>query len=149
MPVTEAIETQDVSSVEAVGSACAIRVTKISRIKFSDVKTGVGIEVDVKGKRGAKSFRPGMPVRMKVSISDGYQMGDVLCVSLPDCLSRIIGGTKAKKFQIDFGGKDSLEVDLVAGRSTEKPQRWAAVVRNMYDGGRIGSVGLLMADVAK
>jgi DNA-binding transcriptional MerR regulator len=149
VPVTDAIDASDVSSVEAVGSACAIRVTKLSRIKFDDVKTGVGIEVDVKGKHGAKTFKPGMPVKMKVSISDGYQMGDVLCVALPDCLSRIIGGTKAKKFQIDFGGKSEIEVDLVAGRATMKPQRWAAVVRNMYDGARIGSVGLLMADVGK
>jgi hypothetical protein len=83
---------------------------------------------------------------MKVKI-DNYKDGDVLCVALPDCLSMLVAGAKVKKFQLDFKGKKEVQVDLVSHDATQKPQRWAAVVRNMYDGARIGSVGMLQADV--
>lgn len=148
MDVEKAIGKKDPSVIKAKKGACAIRITRLSKIRFDEMNAGVQISLDVKDKHGsAKVFKAGTPVVLTVKLTSGYQMGDVLCVALPDCLSRIIGGTKAKKFQIDFAGKNELSVDLVAGRTTKKPQRWAAVVRNMYDGSRLGSVGLLTSEV--
>jgi hypothetical protein len=148
MPLGKAVSVGEATSVEALETACAIRITRLNRIRFDEAKSGVEMSIDFRAKDGTKALKPGAKVKLTASVA-GYKTGDVLCVALPDCLSRIVGGTKAKKFQIDFAGKDKIEIDLVAGRKTDRPQRWAAVVRNMYDGARIGSVGLLAAEVGE
>lgn len=145
MEVLKAIEKQDISTVKAGKSACALRITRLSKIRFDEMHAGVQMKVSVTGKTG-KTFRAGEKVVLNVQIQD-YADGDVICVALPECLSRIVAGTKSRKFQVDFAGKKELEIELVAGRKTSGTQRWAAVVRNMYDGSRIGSVGLLNAEV--
>jgi len=149
MTIEKALDLKSISKVKAPDKgACAIRITRLSKIRFDEMNAGVQLTLDVKDKHGStKSFKAGAPVTLTVKLTSGYQMGDVLCVALPDALTRVIGGTKAKKFQLDFAGKNEITVDLVAGRATAAPQRWAAVVRNMYDGGRLGSVGLLRAEV--
>jgi DNA-binding transcriptional MerR regulator len=141
-----AMTTSDIHSVTPLKGACAIRINRLSRIRFDELKCGVSMSISVKNKTNDSVFNSGDLVTLTVE-TKGYKDGDVLCVALPDCLSRIISGTKTKKFQVDFKGQTKVEVDLVAGRSTERPQRWAAVVRNMYDGARVGSVGLLTAEV--
>lgn len=144
MEVQKALGMRDISKVEATKTACAIRITRLSKIRFDEFAAGVQLTLDVEGKNGAKVLKAGGQVKVRVKIDD-YRDGDVLCVALPECLSRITGGAKSRKFQLDFAGNKEMELDLVAGRSTKRPQRWAAVVRNMYDGARIGSVGLLQA----
>lgn len=144
--IDQAIGTKDVTNVEATNSAIAVKITRINRIRFDEYKSGVKMEIEVQGKNGSKTLKSGDPLKLIVKNTSGYKSGDVLCVALPECLSRIVAGAKTKKFQIDFAGKNQVEVELVAG-AVAKPQRWAAVVRNMYDTARIGSVGLLTAKV--
>lgn len=146
MTVAEASRKPGPSVVEAL-STVAIRVNRIKKIRFEDTKSSLPIEVRLAGEGGA--IRAGRPARLTVKIDGGYKAGDVLCVRLPDGISQVVGGAKAKKVQIDFAGKDQIDVDLVAHDATGKPQHWAAVVRNMYDEDRIGSVGELTVSVAK
>lgn len=141
----KAMNAKDVMKVEAVEGACAVKITRLERIKFDEVKTGMQMSIDF-GTLNDKPVPSNSVFGMTVKI-DQYKDGDVLCVALPDCYSRIIAGCKVKKFQLDFQGKTELNVELVAHDATAKPQRFAAIVRNMYDGARIGSVGLLAAAV--
>lgn len=141
VPLATAMEARDIRKVEAKSGAVAIKVTRLERIRFDEAKTAMQMSLDIASSSTSNSL-----VRLKVKI-DSYKDGDVLCVCLPDCLSRMVAGAKVKKFQVDFKGKKEAEVELVAHDKTAAPQRWAAVVRNMYDGSRIGSVGMLRAEV--
>ena len=142
--VKDAMEDSEIITVEAVDSPVAVRIARLSRIRFDDMRTSVQMSV----KMSDDEIKAGTPVTMTVKVKNP-QNGDVLCVALPECLSRIVSGAKTKKFQVDFAGKDTVKIDLVSHAQTKKPQRWAAVVRNMYDGTRLGSVGLMMAEVKK
>ena len=148
LDLAEALKRDDIESIEASGGPVALKLTRLERLRFDEVRAEVPISIDIKDASKGKTLREGKPVRLTVSLDEGYTTGDVLCVTLPECLSRMVSGAKTKKFQVDFSGAATLEVDLLAHAATPKPQRWSAVVRNMYDGGRIGSVGLLEASVA-
>lgn len=145
MTVAEAAKVFDAGVIEAT-SPVAIRVNRIEKIRFGDTRATLPITVSLKGEE--REIRAGRTAKLVVKVDGGYKAGDVLCVSLPNCLAQIIGGASARKIQLDFAGKDTLEVELVATSMTEKPQRWAAVVRNMYDTSRIGSVGEMKVEVA-
>lgn len=139
----------EIERIEAIDSAVALRISRIERIRFDEVKSGVSMSVDIKAEDGSRDIKPGKPVTVTVKLREAYKEGDVACLVLPDCLSRVVGGALAKKFQVDFRGKSQVQVKLVAHEPTEKPQRWTAVVRNMYDSARIGSVGLMSTAVTK
>lgn len=147
--IEKAMAATGITAVESIKAPVALRIVRLSRIRFDDMNATVGITVDVLGSNGARTFQPGDRVNLKVTLTSGYKDGDLVAVSLPDCLSRIIAGAKAKKFQVDFRGRNEASIELVAGTPTQKPQRWAAVVRNMYDGARLGSVGLMTTEVTK
>jgi DNA-binding transcriptional MerR regulator len=145
-PLSDAIGSDVGESVEAV-SAVALQLVRLRKINLDDHKSKLPFTLKLTGHDGGKEILPNRPAKLEVALKEKYQDGDVLCVSLPPCMSRVMGGAMAKKFQIDFSGKDRLEVDLVTHGATEKPQHWAAVVRNMYDGSRIGSMGVLKVGV--
>lgn len=171
MTVKKAVSYGEATRVEAVEGSVAIKITKIERLDMSTKRSGLGMTIELRneenekvdetpgeathgdGSRWDEIFLSSIPkagskVTLSVSLTEGYKDGDVMCVVLPDGLSRIVGGAKVKKFQMDFAGKDKLEVDLVCHGATEKPQTWAAVVRNMYDASRIGCVGLMRTHVS-
>ncbi len=160
--VADARRVSDVTSVEALEGAVAIKIERLQRIRFDEVRCEVPIELElVPGKiekrskgllkrlgLGARTetkggaLQAGRPATLRVKLTKGYQSGDLVCVQLPPALSRMIGGAKMKRFQIDFAGQDQVEIELVVHGATGQPQRWAAVVRNMYDSARIGSAGV-------
>lgn len=146
MSILDAVKERNASSVKATDGVVAVKIVRLMRIKFDETNCGVQLHIDVVPRNGGRKISVGDRVLLKAKIKSGYKDGDVLCVALPECLSRIVGGTKTKKFQLDFAGKDSIEVELVASSKTKR-QRWAGIVRNMYDGSRIGSVGLLEASI--
>lgn len=147
----QAVDIKDISTVKAAKGACLLKIIRLSKIRFDEANAGVQMTLDLRDKHksvvDAATIKAGTPVYLTVNLTSGYRDGDVLCVALPDCLSRIVAGTKTKKFQIDFTGRNQVQVELIAGKATKKGQRWAAVVRNMYDAARLGSVGLLTAEV--
>lgn len=155
--IEKALGREDIREISATKGAVAVRITRLNKIDFAKSNIDCQISIDLldKNKKSVLNgqIKAGSQVMLVVKINGGNGPsnlkvnGDVVCAALPDCLSRIVAGTKQKKFQIDFTGSNEVSVDLVAGRATEKPQRWAAVIRNMYDEKRIGSVGLLTAQV--
>ncbi len=169
--VKNAIGMSDACVIEAVDCAVALKVNRIQKVDMTAHRGEIGMEIGLKtldvekGEQDTGSDSEhgdgsrwdeisvqvtpaaGSLVRLHVKLTDGYKEGDVLCVVLPDSISRVIAGAKVKKFQMDFLGKDSIDVDLVCHAATEKPQSWAAVVRNMYDPARIGCTGLLTTQV--
>lgn len=150
--IEKATKATDITEVEAIDGGVALRVNRLSRIRFEDHKSALSFSVAMTSEKagqagGMQSAQAGRPVSLRVTLGEKYKDGDVLCVALPDCVSRVIGGVKEKKFQLDFAGKKEVDVDLVAHGATEQPQRWHAVVRNMYDPARIGSMGILTMSV--
>jgi len=140
--LTDAINGEINESVEAT-SAIALQLVRLEKINLDEHKSKLPFTLKLTDRDGGNEIRPNRPLKLEVSLKDKSQNGDVLCVSLPPCVSRFMGGAMVKKFQVDFAGKDNLEIELVTHGATEKPQHWAAIVRNMYDGSRIGSVGVL------
>jgi DNA-binding transcriptional MerR regulator len=145
VPLEAAVGKSDASVVEAVDGAVALRVNRIEKIRFDEARSNVPIVVELKP--DGDRIRAGNTAKLVVKLSDGYKQGDVLCVALPDCLSQVVGGALAKKIQVDFSGKDSIEIQ-VAVHEADGPQRWSSVVRNMYDGSRLGSVGTQLVNVS-
>lgn len=143
----DAIATDDVNDVEATTGPVALRVNRLEKINLFKRASDLQMKVELKGKKA--TFRPGDLVTLSISLPDGYTNGDVACVALPNSLSKIVSGAQIKKFQIDFAGKSELEIELIATSHSDKPERWATVVRNMYDSERIGSVGLMTVEVKK
>lgn len=145
MTLEKAIKKTNISEVEAIDSPIMLRVNRLVKVSYEDRKGEVPMTVELTGEHG-DTFKAGDVVKLKVSLEE-YKTGDVLLVLLPDCLSRIVGGGQSKKFEIDLMGKKEAEVELVAHEKTDRSQRWAAIVRNMYDSDRIGSVGLMTVNV--
>jgi DNA-binding transcriptional MerR regulator len=169
--VKKAMDVSDATAVEAIDCAVALKVSRVQKIDMTEHRGEMGMEISLKqadeekpqeqdatasehgdGSRWEEIYvqttpKAGSLVRLAVKLTEGYKEGDVLCVVLPDSVSRVVSGAKIKKFQMDFCGSDSLSVDLVCHGATDKPQKWAAVVRNMYDPSRIGCVGLMTTQV--
>lgn len=150
MTVKEAVKKGSVTSVEAVeGSAVAIRINRVQKLRLDEVNPSLPVEVklvgtDRLGRLHGKSLKSGSMAKLVIKTT--YKAGDVVVVRLPKSLSRVIGGGKQKKFQVDFHGKNEVEIDLVVHEKA-KDQKLAMAVRNMYDSGRIGSAGLIGVNV--
>lgn len=145
MKVVDAVKYGGGSKIEAVDNAVAIRINRLKKIRLDEENPAVPIEVKLVGD-SSKAVKAGRMARLVVRNVGGYKAGDVVVVRLPQCLSRMIGGGKQKKFQVDFEGKDEVSIDLVAHDVAK--QKMAVVVRNMYDASRIGSAGLINVSVA-
>jgi len=125
--------------IEATDNPVAIRINRVKKLRLDEETSEVPIEVKLVGAKG-KKVKAGQMARLVVR-TDGYKAGDVVVVRLPQGLSRVVGGGKQKKFQVDFEGKNEVSIDLVAHEAAE--QQMGVVVRNMYDSSRIGSAGLI------
>ena len=99
--------------------------------------------------RTTTTVKVGDAVDLTVRLDEGYTVGDLVWVALPDALSRVIGGGQVKRFSIDPQGRQSVTIPLAAtgltvGRNNEEaPQRFAVCVRNMFDEERAGNPGYL------
>lgn len=143
MRVDEATGLSDVVAVEARDNPVAIRVSRLSKIRFDEFAADLPFDVSLEG-----NPTEGARLRLVARLGGEYKAGDVLCVSLPDCVSRVVSGVKQKKFELDFAGRVEVSAELVAHGATGRPQRWHAVVRNMYDSRRIGSMGTMATSVS-
>jgi DNA-binding transcriptional MerR regulator len=148
LPIEKAVIEEVSSRVLAHAAPVAIRIQRLQSINLDEYKTDVPMTVSLLGKNGEPKITTGNLARLRVKVQ-GCKNGDVLCLYLPQCMSYMIGGAKAKKVQLDFAGKDEIEVDLVVHETTSRPQKWGTLVRNMYDGNRIGSPGMLSVEVAE
>jgi hypothetical protein len=161
--IDKASEMEDVQSIKALKGAVAVRVVSSQKIALDMEKNKdeISIEVIPQTKREEPkdeftermenvlwkvNLRKGDKVKIKATLKK-YEVGDVLYLVLPNCLSVIAGGALVKKMQIDFKGKKEVEIDAVATETTKGPQHWTGLVRNMYDPSRICSPGLIATTV--
>ncbi|GMU52240.1 MAG: hypothetical protein AMXMBFR33_13860 [Candidatus Xenobia bacterium] len=93
-----------------------------------------------------RQLRVGEAVDLHVQLEEGYEMGDLVYLNLPDCLTRVVGGGQVKEFAVDFAGAAQVTIPLVA--TAAGTQHFTLCVRNMYREDRAGSPGLLRVEVA-
>jgi DNA-binding transcriptional MerR regulator len=147
MTVKEAVKKGNVTSVLAVeGSAVAVRINRVQKLRLDEVNPALPVEVKLIGTDRLHGWSLKSGTMAKLIIKTSYKAGDVVVVRLPKSLSRMLGGGKQKKFQVDFQGRNEVEIDLVVHEKA-KDQKLAMAVRNMYDSGRIGSAGLIGVNV--
>jgi len=163
MTLNEAATVEDVQSVKSIDGAVAVRIVSSQSIPLDLEQNKSEMSIDIvcpnKMKETQDEFeermenvlwdvrvRKGDKVKIKAKIKN-YVVGDVLYMVLPNCLSIISGGALVKKLQIDFKGKEEIEIEAVATERTKAPQRWAGLVRNMYDPSRICSPGMISTTV--
>lgn len=94
-------------------------------------------------------WKAGDSLDLVVELEKPYQVGDLVWVCLPDCLSRVVGGGQLKLFSVDLEGHQKVHIALaVTGHTGTGRQHFAVCVRNMYDEERVGNPGLLSLTVA-
>ncbi len=112
MPLAQAAGLlEPVQEVEAVDGVAAVEVTRLTEDRWEDYAAGVSLRVALeRDGKPRRTFRPGDPLDLHVTIEGGYKAGDLLWVCLPDCLSRVLGGGQVKRFSVDFAEQSELRV---------------------------------------
>ena len=139
------IENGLLTGVSCQAGVCTVEVTRLLEEDWEAYDCTVPIQVNLsKHGSGERSLQVGQALNLEVTLEEGYKMGDLVWVCLPACLSRLQGGAQVKKFSIDFEGRNSVTIPLVAtGRTGQGKQHFAVCVRNMFEEERVGSPGLL------
>ncbi|MBI4851082.1 MAG: hypothetical protein HY819_04555 [Acidobacteria bacterium] len=153
---SEAITTTDkIESINVIEGVIPVEITRIIEEDWSSFNSTIPIKVSVeKDGRAQRQINVGDAISLKVKLNEGYKVGDLLWVCLPEALSRIVGGGQVKKFSIDFEGKDEVVVSLAATSITVNkegavsPQHFAVCLRNMFEEERGANPGLLEITVA-
>lgn len=149
MTVAQAMKLAEFEKLVCQEKMCLVQVSKVVEESWEEFDASVPMQVSlVKDGRPASSFRAGDALELKIELEEGYKVGDLVWVCLPDCLSRVMGGGQVKRFSVDFEGLDSLTLPLAAtGVTGELKQHYAVCVRNMFEEERVGNPGLLTVRV--
>jgi len=152
MTVKAATQWQDqVQSVNVLEGVAAIEITRLHEEDWSQFANNFPVKIEFRDTQNRKirQFKAGVRTDLIVSLPDGYQIGDLVHIALPACLSWIQGGGKVKQFTLDFEGKNELRIPLVVTSPIEGQQHFAVCVRNMFEEERATSPGLLtIAEIA-
>jgi hypothetical protein len=151
----EALELDSFQSITSVEGVIAVEVGQTTEDDWESLASSVPLLLSLeKNGRPVSKVSAGDSLELKVALEQGYKLGDLLWVCLPDALSRVIGGGQIKRFSLDFAGANELRVPLAATGYTidqngdEGPQHFAVCVRNMFEEERAGNPGLLAITVA-
>lgn len=148
--------TEQIKSVKVLNGVATVAVDRIVEEDWSKYSAGVQLRISLeKDGQHSRKFTAGDTIELSVTLEDGYKMGDLLWVALPDSLSRVFGGGQIKLFSVDFAGRQELRIALAATGITEsidgkqQQQSLAVCVRNMFEEERAGNPGLISISVAK
>lgn len=93
-------------------------------------------------------LQAGKRVTLSLRLPKGYEDGDLVWICLPHALARLQGGGQVRCFSVDFEGRSSLDIELVATASTLGQQQTVLVcLRNMFEEERVGKVAPLKVKV--
>ncbi|MBX7222518.1 MAG: hypothetical protein K1Y36_21390 [Blastocatellia bacterium] len=145
----------EIESLAAVEGVAVVEVLRLVEEDWNSFAAGINLRIALeKHGQATRHLTVGDAVDLKVTLEDGYKVGDLLWVCLPEALSRVVGGGQVKLFALDFAGKSELSVPLAATSVTldrtghAGPQHFAACVRNMFEEERAGSAGYISVTVA-
>ncbi len=145
--------TDPIESLKVVEGIATVAVDRIVEEDWNSYAGRIPLRVSLeKNGKHTRKLAPGDSVELVVKLEEGYKMGDLLWVALPDVLSRIVGGGQVKLFSLDFQGASELRVSLAVtgttkGATGDGEQSLAVCVRNMFDEERAGSPGLMAITV--
>lgn len=134
-----------VESVEVLKGIAAIEKTRIHEEDWNSFAYAFPVKIGFRNAKGkkVKRFKAGDKADLVVSLPDGYEIGDIVHVALPACMSWIQGGGKIKRFTMDFAGKDELRIPVIVTSKIVGKQHFAVCVRNMFKEERATSPGIL------
>lgn len=131
-------------SAHAVDGDALVEVTRAFVNDWSLLESTMEIDASLE----PSELDAGSTTQLKISVPTGYKDGDLVWVSLPKSLARIQGGGQVRQFSVDFEGKSSLTVDLVALSPTKGEGETVLVcLRNMYIEERVALPDLLRVQV--
>ncbi len=157
IPSEQATNSTDViHSLKVLEGAVTVAIDRTVEEDWKKFEGGVKLRISLE-KRGehTRRFTAGDSIDLVVELEDGYVMGDLLWVALPDALSRVVGGGQVKLFALDFAGANQLRVSLAATGITAginhaiQEQSLALCVRNMFNEERAGNPGLIKISVQR
>jgi hypothetical protein len=155
MALDEALRrSESVQSLRVLEGGVLVDVVRLVEEDWANLPNAVPIAVTL-SQYGVQrtQFRTGESLELSVELLSGYHDGDIVCVCLPDALSRLTGGGQIKCFSEDFRGEPKLRIPLAATAATyapdqsPRPQHFAVCVRNMFEEERAGNPGLLVVTV--
>ena len=134
--------------IECIEVLDGIAAIEVMRIREEDWKTfayafPVKIGFRDSGGNRVRTFKAGERTDLFVSLPEGYQIGDIVHVILPACMSWIQGGGMVKRFTLDFAGENELKIPIVVTSSIKGRQHFAVCVRNMFKEERATNPGML------
>ena len=138
-------------SVEAVQGTVAVQAIAVREEDWDEYGAAFGVRVGLRVGEGRArvGLEPGQGVELRVALEDGYQVGDLVHVHLPHCLSWVHGGGLVKRFSVDFEGRDEVRVPLAVTGAAPGGQHFAVCVRNMFEEERRASPGLMRVETTR
>lgn len=157
MPSDQATNSTDIiHSLKVLEGAVTVAIDRSVEEDWKKFEGGVRVRISLEKKgEHTRRFTAGDSIDLVVDLEDGYVMGDLLWVALPDALSRVVGGGQVKLFALDFAGAKQLRVSLAATGITAginhaiQEQSLALCVRNMFNEERAGNPGLIKISVQR
>ena len=148
------VTTETLTSLKVLNGVATVMIDTMLEEDWTKFASEVPLRVSLeKEGQHARNFKAGDSFDLKVTLEDGYKMGDLLWVALPDAISRVIGGGQVKLFSVDFAGQSEVTISLAATGVTEvgdsRTQSIAVCVRNMFIEERVGNPGRLKVSVTR
>jgi FimV-like protein len=134
-----------IESIEVLEGFAAVEVRRVHEENWDSYADNFPVNIDFRdaSDMSVKQVGAGDSIDLVVSLPEGYQTGDMVEVALPCSLSWTRGGSKVKRFTLDFEGQDELRIPLVVTSPIEGEQHFALCVRNMFKEERAASPGIV------
>ncbi len=151
MSLVEAAALVDqVESLEVHEGVCSVELSAIRSESWRAFRHAFDVRVGFRGPSDEKKtrFSPGERAELVVELSDGYQTGDLVHLTLPPAIACLKGGGRVQSLTVDFEGESEVRIPLLVVGAIEGRQRFAVCVRNMFEEERASNPGLLSVEGA-
>ncbi|MEN8218052.1 MAG: hypothetical protein ABFS56_17125 [Pseudomonadota bacterium] len=135
-----------IDSIEVLEGFAAVEVRRVYEENWGRYADNFPVSVDFRdaGDMRVEQVGAGDRIDLVVSLPEGCQTGDLVEVALPCSLSWTRGGSKVKRFTLDFEGQDELRIPLVVTSPIDGEQHFALCVRNIFKEERVASLGMVV-----
>ncbi|MDY6994583.1 MAG: hypothetical protein SVR94_18520, partial [Pseudomonadota bacterium] len=136
------------NTLEVVDGIVAVAVQRLHQENWQAYEARFAVDVAFQTPNGKpmSQFKLGERTELVVSLPEGYQVGDIVEVILPACLTWIQGENHKKHVSLEFAGRHKLTIPLVVTSTIQGKQHFALCVRNLFTQERITSPGILCVE---